>query len=794
MLLCANVVAQTPGNTTISATDCPICTDAQWAQWQIAYSHSSRVTARDVLGQRIGLNHARSHNADSDDGPKWENLDVMKRTVCGPLSSFSVSVFDSEEFDWGFKVTPNAHYSGMIDEAKAAAAVTLDQLGYEQFGDVDQVADLLAADVWNGKIKGEITPDEDFRHSDFFQGYPPLGLPAYSPLEQDHRQVCLYGPFVLDIHHALHPEIHPSELIWWRDASNIWLLVLQDDSDRFDFDNELVTFATRPWQVQWMKEDPANWTRPWAAWPRWAEFRVAFKADPTGNSATRYRIEELEAQHVITHKIDSAVFDTDNGNGHVLESGGKTLVEVIEAQPDNHVGVRFSEVCRTKTGQGQGRALIGFVTLSTVVGDGGAELGGFQLLKVKVMEEANIDAFLAGLDDVPDVRPIDSILLVRRPITDSISVLQKALGGNRFSFDASSMRRVGGRLVADIRPDPDSSQRAPRPRSAWWLGKNDSTSLKLLIARKGEPSRTPRILEAPILEPGHLAIHAESGPSFRLSIPRIAQVPLVRSSRPHSGRSSTAADSALIAALGNSAATTALGKARSAASWVVSIEPRYAPIVDSTPHPEDEGPLVEVLNNAIRGRENPGKQGLRELFGKTQPFVVRWGVTVTNNVTGQRMDLRVDDKLRSNIRAMTQKSLHGNSELRILFPQSRDTVFRVDAVATVSDSYGMLGSVRHRLWSHYLGVTPSDSTEQAVARLAAGLAGISADSLLSMAFASADKDAHSGDSIGSMERRLRLAAAFRSGIRRVVRDGIVTIGELQGLVYSARLYQKAPSS
>jgi hypothetical protein len=776
------MAGQTTGNTVISATDCPICTDAQWNQWQAAYLHSSGALGRDVLGQRIGLNHAKSHDADPDDGPKWHNLDVMKRTVCGPLRSFRVSVFDTEEFDWGLSVAPNAHYSSMIDEAKAATAILLHDFS---FIDVDQFVDALVDKKWEGKIKGEITPDEDFRQNDFFQGFPPF-IPEHSPLAEEHRQVCLYGPFVLDVHHSWHPEIHPSELIWWQDPSHIWLLVLQDDSDRFDFDNELVAFATRPEQVLWMKEDPENWTRPWSAWPRWAEFRVAFKADPAGNSVSRYKIRGLEAQHVITSQVDSARFDTDNGSVHALESAGKVLVEVTEAQTDSHVGVRFAEVCRTKVGQGLGQALIGFVNLNTVVGDGGAELGGFQLLRIDVLQEADVDIFLTPIVSVPPVN-----LSAYQTIIDSISVLRNLLGSFRTRFEASSVRRIGGRLVADVWAGPDSGLAGPQVRSASWHGKSHSRVLKHSRTKPGPRVAPARVQAVPVLDSGYVSFQLDSGPPLRMPIPEIVQVPLARSARRKDARASRAAASALTAVLGEPVAKLAPGEARSAASWVISVEPRYAPVVDSAPHPEDEGPIAETLNEAIRRRRKGATARLTELFGKAQPFSVTWAVTATNMTTGKSQPLRVGRQLRKGLRAMPEQSLHGQNDLRILFPEGGDTVYRIDAVATVLDPYGLRGSVRHRLWSHYLSMGPSDSAAGGVTRLVAAMAGISVDSLLRVPSTDPDETALTSDTTRSWERRIRLAAAQRAGVRRALRDSSITVGELQGLSYSAKLYDEA---
>lgn len=54
----------------------------------------------------------------------------------------------------------------------------------------------------------------------------------------DGKTVCTYGPWVGDAGHGRRPEIHPAEIIWWREpvegGSEYTVLLVHDDSNRFD--------------------------------------------------------------------------------------------------------------------------------------------------------------------------------------------------------------------------------------------------------------------------------------------------------------------------------------------------------------------------------------------------------------------------------------------------------------------------------------------------------------------------------------------------------------------------------
>jgi len=96
-------------------------------------------------------------------------------------------------------------------------------------------------------VECEITPDEKFYDNAYFTRAdhvsPNLG-----------KTVGLYGPWVRDFGHGGRPEIHPCEIIWWRDTAtgNLtkWtFLIVQDDSNRYDRKSDFSGSIDYPWSA-----------------------------------------------------------------------------------------------------------------------------------------------------------------------------------------------------------------------------------------------------------------------------------------------------------------------------------------------------------------------------------------------------------------------------------------------------------------------------------------------------------------------------------------------------------------
>jgi hypothetical protein len=176
----------------------------------------------DPLGYDIGWAEAMNWRWAEGRQVNWRPLGRVKRILVGE--------FDHQDFYPG-------HRNEMDDEQDWSIFLVPDPPFGEIFGNSE-----------DRDVECEITPHESFWDTGFFIPFWPFpGL-----LE---RKVGVYGPWVCDLGHDGKPEIHPCEVIWWRAAprrgvtSSRFVLVMQDDSSRFDLPSDYHGSVPRPWSA-----------------------------------------------------------------------------------------------------------------------------------------------------------------------------------------------------------------------------------------------------------------------------------------------------------------------------------------------------------------------------------------------------------------------------------------------------------------------------------------------------------------------------------------------------------------
>ncbi len=124
--------------------------------------------------------------------------------------------------DWNFFVMPNSEFSFLINEALPHKNETF----------------FMSSSGWHKNIEGqyqieaEVTPDQSLYDNIFFPKgitYDTInpGTPFQTIVKKksndpdinlEGKEVCFYGPWVREWFHHNRPEIHPSEMIWWKVA------------------------------------------------------------------------------------------------------------------------------------------------------------------------------------------------------------------------------------------------------------------------------------------------------------------------------------------------------------------------------------------------------------------------------------------------------------------------------------------------------------------------------------------------------------------------------------------------
>jgi len=171
-----------------------------------------------------------------------------------------------------------------------------------------------------------------------------------SLLQRVGKQIAVYGPWIYDIGHCDHPEIHPAEEIWWTEnAPNngqvYHLNVFADSSKRFWWRSQM---------------DDGTKLHPWGAPPITGLFAIAFEVPietvrvVTGGGK-RFEVANVDFWNVASVPDSNKVYD--------LVYGGKTLVSFV---PHNDAFKVSYENVGLKPGTSN--IVRGFLVIETTVG------------------------------------------------------------------------------------------------------------------------------------------------------------------------------------------------------------------------------------------------------------------------------------------------------------------------------------------------------------------------------------------------------------------------------------------
>ena len=767
----------------------PVCDVRRMVRWRLTQDEALGVQGRDptLVADRMGTSKATRAWA----GKNWYPVDGRKHILCGKLSKFRFYDGWGDEADWNNYFIPGDGFRYLIEYVRPRMTTVLTR--------DPTTGQFVASDSWhdceggtNNCLEAEITPDEHFYQNPWFP--KPSGA-SFSPLTG--QTLCTYGPWVYEEAHGDRPEIHPSELYWWKNfpppsvASAAWtLLLVQDDSNRFD----------RPRSFSGDGRFP-GW-RPWSSFPRSGEFSIAFEADPSErpHSYSIFAPDSLR-RNVVTSADARARADADSGKNHALEVGGRIVFRVFERQErDDDIGVRFEEVCRDPSKN----RLQGYVSITSVVGRGD---GGFDVVQTPFGQvvanrspaEEGYHAITVYKDTAPprpepgerpfDLPPdtgtsvgnFDSPGTVRLPTFRPVPAsLRRAVSGNvtRLVGDVEvSVAVGGGESFADLD--------ITKVEAVTGGQRQELAYVPDLRARRRRVARGV-IKGVPVEAGGSLYVTSRAGTN-RFDHPAVALTPFAEAQKPLVSVADAAAWRSLAGFVGAPARTPAPAGLSKARQWQISIAPSYGATRDGQPSPAEQTPFSEELNKSIRAKDDARR---RQLFGSTKPFKVEWSFRAVNLSSGAETPVKVvpagqavgEREVR--VELLPGQSLE-SSAVRVTFPaQPSGAVYEVDAFATVSDTNGAAGAVHQRLWSHFLPGVPEGRREDSGLAAIASLAGVKSGDLLQASRLDAAANVVSAGG-GERPRRARI---LRLSMLRASEDGLITPGELRGLIGLAKLF------
>jgi hypothetical protein len=704
-----------PTNTVVSFADVPICSDDHHAAWERAVSSSQGVIGRDPYREDIGFDPENKEIIFSF--ANWFPVDGHKHTLCGPIHRFEVYDGLGDEIDHNHFVVPNASHAFILQEALSSLGQDVQDCGSP-----------------NNCMEAEVTPDGAFFGNPWF--FRDTSLPAGASSVLTGREGCFYGPWVIEWAHGDRPEIHPSELAWWKSESTgpkdvFRLFVLQDDSHRF-----------------------VRWASP----PMDAEFRIAFETPVDGPEQT-FDVFEEDAwkRNVLTSQDPPSLWDADDDTTHTLVLDGRTLIVANERQTrDDDIGVRFRELCQ------DGGRLRGYVSLRTRVGLNMSGSEGFHSLRVERLPAgsgslaapaASASSALTGARLLrPTVRPRSA----RRVVTGTQAklVMDLEVGALPEGAPPAQLPAVT-RATVVVR-----GQRTPVA-----IGAGARPGLSLL-----------REVTVPITEEAVLELQLDSGETVRHTLPPLGLVPRVATATPADAAANESGWPGLVKAVKGKADLPAPPRAlQEVRRYDLRLTTGYAPLRHGRPAAEEDSAVSERLNETLR----EGEDAWPVLFGSGPPITTGWSFTATDLTTGARVSVVVGAGAGPrDVRVEIPTSPLPGEKVSVTFPnQPAGHLFEVVATAKSHDVFGASGDMQQRLWSYVLAGAVPESLVESLLPTLSSQAGRPAGEWTALAARPVGPDPSS-----AQETESRQARILRGRLLQAAADRQVTVEELDALL------------
>jgi hypothetical protein len=609
----------------VSPTNTQKCSAAQQRDWDLTTKDTLGVIGHDLIRTSLGsVPVVRIFKKN------WWPLQDVKMPICGTLHHFdwhSGDVFTSaDEEDWNNFLVPSAAFQQVFQDA-------------------------LPADkslVWkcDGEycMEAEITPSSKFYENQWWSKKAKKAALAG-------KQICAYGPFVEEEWHGKRPEIHPSELYWWRDndIQSYWLLLQEDASGRFDKEG---SYANR-------KGAPATW-KPWALAPRGAEFRLAFTLDES-NKAEMYFVNERSSVYAKSLVPPDPI-------KHTLKFGGGS-VEVTEAGGVNkHVKVTFADLCLVDE-----NTLHGYVAITTAVGlEKAPESGGQELLEITS-------------------KPVPPAI----PFSQSNASL---IAGTPNLIDLGGQPRE----IGDLSPNLSTHGKpllAEGVAKISLIGGGGELPSENAAKSKIAGHRIAQSVDA--IKGAELEVQMQSGEKKQIEIPPLGLALSIKEKAalgPATTGTSTP-DSALARAIVGEVHHNLDLRTVQHKEVQLILGIQYAPRESGEVRAEDSSPFSERLNKLLVAKD---PIQIKKTLGSQHPFKAAWKFEAWELFAdgSSREFLVVPNAVATDGQIGTRWHSHTmNPSLVVEFPTGRGRLFKVVATGTYTDPSGASGNITNEIWN-----------------------------------------------------------------------------------------------
>jgi hypothetical protein len=326
------------------------CTPDQEERWNFVANEQLGAAAADAVEAHrwIGpvANRKKAANLGTGDfgGRNWFPADIYKKTVCGGFSRFTVfdPIQSGAETDFHVHFEPSDAFRFSIDE----------------LGDVSR----------KPEIYGEITLPKLFRKREAggkawyapAPGHPFKSVTARTDKIQEGEDICTYGPWVTEEFHQFQPEIHPSELFWFRDtdASHVvQVFAAHDASDRYQKEKYFCSITGRPDACEELPAEFRAWATPSSRYQILVPYELAL---------------DREESRTMKITVPARSFAGDIGQGRlepvrILHEAGQSVLNVSRYSVPGFLSVSETDGQRCRSQSTGSPRLLGYVGISLVL-------------------------------------------------------------------------------------------------------------------------------------------------------------------------------------------------------------------------------------------------------------------------------------------------------------------------------------------------------------------------------------------------------------------------------------------
>jgi hypothetical protein len=606
----------------VRQSDAPTCSATQQRDWDLTMRDTLGIIGNDLEQPSLG-----SLPANRIGRRNWWPLQGQKMPICGRLHHFDWHSGDpftsADEEDWNNFLIPSDAFQQVFQDNFPADKSQVWKCGDEYC------------------MEAEITPNSKFYENQWWSK-------KMKKAQLTGKELCAYGPFVEEEWHGKRPEIHPSELYWWKDdeSHSYWMLLQEDASGRFD----------KPQDYANVGHAPPKW-QPWAHTPRSAEFRLAFKLDGSHQNAT-YFINELSSFHAKT------VVPSDL-KAHSLKFGESTLSATEVGSANEHIKLSFVDLCLTDSNK-----LQGYLAIKTAVGlEKSPKSGGQELLEI-----TSTQLPVTG----PGIEESYAPLRAETPSLNNLNGQPHEVGTLSLPLSVPSAEKI-------TKIDADNSNETAAGRSVLLFGTGARENIQGVDAIKG----------------AELEVETQSGEKKQLEIPPLGLALAIKQqvSVP-TGTGVAGPDTAALvkAAGGNFQSNLALDTVQyKEVELVLGIH--YAPVESGEVRAEDNSPFSERLN-AVLVKNDPSE--IKKALGTLYPFKAEWkfeGREYFPDGTSKEFPVVSNGPASESQIGTHWHSRTMNPTVAVEFPQGKGRLFRVEAIGTYVDPSGAKGEITNEIWN-----------------------------------------------------------------------------------------------